>query len=68
MAGATTTGERHAIGAEKFPGDFQHIKTAATLTHDILIRGNFGFQFHAFPKLSAIAIAFRIAMDLLMVS
>ena len=68
MTGAAATSLRHTIRAKKFSGDFQNVKTAATLARAGF--GGLGFRLrtHALAKLSAIAIAFRIAMDLLTVS
>jgi len=40
---ATGTRQRHAIGAEKFPGDFQRFKFAAAFTRCIRV-GWFGFH------------------------
>jgi hypothetical protein len=67
VAGTTATRERHAIRAKKFSGDFKNFKTAAAFAGDVLDL-LLGCRIHALPKLSAIAIALRMAMDLLTVS
>jgi hypothetical protein len=36
MSGATATGGRHAIVAQKLPGDFQHVKAAAAFAGGFL--------------------------------
>lgn len=68
MSGATTTGQRDAIPAQNFPGDFLCIKAAAALARRVFIGVVSSRQVHALPKFSASAIALRIAMDLLTVS
>jgi len=77
---ATATRHSHAISAEKLPGNFQHLKTAAAFAGGSFLFGNDWFRFHYstsnrepfggdyFAKPSAIAMALRIAMDLLIVS
>ena len=37
MPCTTATRHGHAIGAEKLPGDFQHVKTAAALARGCFI-------------------------------
>ena len=66
MPRAAAAGQHHTIRAQQFSGKFQHVKTAAAFTRGIV----FGLAFgrHALGKLSAMAMAFRIAMDLLIVS
>ena len=66
MPGATTTRQRHAVRAKEFPGDFQHVKIPAAFAGGIGVC--LVFRIHALPKLSAIAMDLRIAMDLLIVS
>jgi len=70
VPGAAATCHGHTIGAEKLPGDFQCVKAAAAFTRGSLTNrlGWFGFHCGYFPKPSAIAMALRIAMDLLIVS
>ena len=80
MAGATATRHGHAISAEKLPGNFQHLTTPAAFAGGSFLFGNDWFRFHYsilnreaivrdhFAKPSAIAMALRIAMDLLIVS
>jgi hypothetical protein len=47
MPGTRTTRQRHAVGAENFPGKFQRVKTAAAFARGIF-RGNGWFGFHDF--------------------
>jgi hypothetical protein len=80
MTGATATRHGHAISAEKLPGNFQRLKTAAAFARGSFLCRNGWFRFHYsilnrevfgrdyFAKPSAISIALRIAMDLLIVS
>jgi hypothetical protein len=37
MSCATAAGERHAIRAKKFPGDFQHVNAAAALAGGVRV-------------------------------
>jgi hypothetical protein len=80
MPRTTTTRHGHAISAEKLPGNFQRLKTAAAFARGSFLCGHDWFRFHYstsnraafsgdyFAKPSAIAMALRIAMDLLIVS
>lgn len=80
MPCTTATRHRHAISAEKLPGNFQHLKTAAAFARGSFLHGQGRFRFHYsilnreafsgdyFAKPSAISMALRIAMDLLIVS
>ena len=65
---ATAARQRHAIGADKFPGECQHVKTAAPFARGGFLRDVLRFLTHAFPKFSAIATALRMALDLFTVS
>jgi hypothetical protein len=65
---ATATRQRHAGGAELATGNFHRAELPALLAFGIFGGGDFRFLIHALEKLSAIAMALRIAMDLLMVS
>jgi hypothetical protein len=40
VPGATATRHGHAISAEKLPGNFQHLKTAAAFAAGSFLRGN----------------------------
>jgi hypothetical protein len=65
---ATATRQRHAGGAELATGNFHRAELPALLAFGIFGGGDFRFLIHALEKLSAIAMALRIAMDLLIVS
>jgi hypothetical protein len=67
-ASATGTCQRHTIGADLAVADFKRAEISTLVARGIFISHDYGVLIHAFPKLSAIAIAFRIAMDLLIVS
>lgn len=68
MAGAAATGQRDAVGTEKFSGDFQNVKAAAAFAGGFRAGIGFSLRVHALAKLSASATALRMAMDLLTVS
>jgi len=69
MPRAATSGQFNAIFAKRLPGDSQPVKAPAQprargVFRDVGCSG----RTHALEKFSASAIAFRIAMDLLIVS
>ena len=65
---ATRACQCHAIRTHYTPANFQCVKISTLVARDISVRDNWKNLLHALLKFSAIAIAFRIAMDLLMVS
>ena len=69
MSGTTAACDRHAVAAEATPGDFQRAKLTALIA---LItfhrRADRRFIHDSRSKFSAIAMALRMDMDLLIVS
>jgi hypothetical protein len=65
---ATATRQRHAAGAKLTTGNFHRAELPARIALIGFDSGDFRFLIHALEKLSAIAMALRIAMDLLIVS
>ena len=68
MPRAATSGQFNAIFAKRLPGDFQPVKAPAPRARGVFRDVGCSGRTHALEKFSASAIAFRIAMDLLIVS
>jgi len=68
MPRAATSGQFNAIFAKRLAGNLQPVKAPAPRTRGVFMGVGFRSRLHALEKFSASAIAFRIAMDLLIVS
>ena len=66
MTRAAAAGGCHAVGAQEFPRQLQHVETAAAFAGSVF--GLVRWCTHSWAKCSASAMALRMDMDLFTVS